>query len=257
MKTKIILIAMSLFQVIMINAQNAGSIKGRIVDAKTNEPLIGANAYVEIAGTIMGINTDVNGRFTIKPLSPGTYEVNISYIGYAGKKITTTVFPDEMTIMKDIKLSEGILIDGVTVNGNKEVEDVRLIDPMQVGKIAIKSADIENIAGANNITMVLRATNSEVQVSDDGKDIVFRGSRNGSSTCYVDGVKQLDLSSTVPGCIVGSLVMYSGAIPSKYGDVTGGVVVIETKNYFDVRSERRILESKKNDMKKYINNDLF
>lgn len=243
---------MSLFQALWINAQNAGSIKGRILDAKTNEPLIGANAYVDVAGTKMGINADLDGRFTIKPLSPGTYEVNISFVGYTGRKITTTVFPDEVTFMKDIKLSEGITFGEIIINGNKENDDPRLIDPGQVGKMAIKSAEIEKIAGSENVAMLIRATNSEAQVSSDGKDIVFRGSRSGSSTCYIDGMRQDDLNSTVPGCIVGTLVMHSGGIPSKYGDVTGGVVVIETKNYFDVRTERRILENKKNEMKKII-----
>ena len=179
MKTKIILIAMSLFQVLLTNAQNAGSIKGRILDAKTNEPLIGANAYVDVAGSKMGINADLDGRFTIKPLSPGIYEVNITYVGYSGKKIATTVFPGETTFMKDIKLSEGILIDVITVKADKEI-DYRLLDPGQAGKMAIKSADIKNIANSENIAMVLRSTNSEVQVSDDGKNIVFRGSRSGS-----------------------------------------------------------------------------
>ena len=82
--------------------------------------------------------------------------------------------------------------------------------------------------------------------------ILFSVVREVAVTCYVDGMRQVDLASTVPGCIVGSLVVYSGGIPSKYGDVTGGVIVIETKNYFEVRTERRILESKKKDMKKII-----
>jgi hypothetical protein len=32
-------------------------------------------------------------------------------------------------------------------------------------------------------------------------------------------------------------MVYSGAIPAKYGDTTGGVVVMETLSYFDLLRE--------------------
>ena len=37
----------------------------------------------------------------------------------------------------------------------------------------------------------------------------------------------------IPGIAVGSVKVYTGGIPAAYGDVTGGVIVVETKSYFD------------------------
>jgi hypothetical protein len=50
----------------------------------------------------------------------------------------------------------------------------------------------------------------------------------------------------IPGRAIGSIIAYSGGIPAKYGDFTGGVVVIETKSYFDwlVEQESRRLSRK-------------
>lgn len=250
MKTIILTLLLSAGIAINISAQSAGSLKGRVLDFKTNEPLIGANVYLDVQGSIVGTTTDVDGRFTIKPLSPGSYEVNISYIGYNPEKKSASIYPGEPTFMKDIKLTQGIQIggDGVIVFGGEKKEDIFVIDPGKIDKIVLTAEDFANIPGSKDITMVLRVTNSDAQISSDGKDIFFRGSRSGTSAYYIDGMKQEDLNFTLPGCAVGSIVVYSGGIPAQYGDVTGGVVVIESKSYFDVRTERRILANKKKKM---------
>ncbi len=250
MKTKIILLLMYASIINWTSGQNAGSIKGRVLDAKTKESIPMANVYLEVGRSNMGTTTDIDGRFTLKPLSAGTYQVNVSYVGYNTKTIGVTVFPGEITFMKDVLISDGIIIggdEGIIVRAEKE--DARLIDPGQTGKLPMKSADFKNIAGSENIAMAIRAVSSEIQITENGKDIVFRGSRNGSSACYIDGIKQRDAGSTVPGCAVGSIVVYSGGIPAQYGDVTGGIIVLETKGYFDVRAEKRIEASKKKEMK--------
>ncbi|RYF81828.1 MAG: carboxypeptidase-like regulatory domain-containing protein, partial [Chitinophagaceae bacterium] len=67
-------------------AQATGAITGKIIDKKTGETIIGA--AVKIAGTTKGIATDVDGRYALSGLTPGTYILEISYIGYSTKRIT-------------------------------------------------------------------------------------------------------------------------------------------------------------------------
>ena len=246
MKTTIILILICIFSIPVIG-QNAGSLKGRVLDAKTKKTIPSANVYMEVDGRKTGTTTDLNGYFTIKPLNPGTYQVFVSYVGYNTKSVVTNIFPGEMTFMKDIYISDVIEMGVVEVTAEKD--DARLVDPGHINRLPIKAADINHIAGSENIAMVMRAYSSEIQISDDGKDIVFRGSRNGSSACFVDGVRQNDLGSTLPSCAVGSIVVYSGGIPAQYGDVTGGIIVLESKGYFDVRAQKRIEANQKKETK--------
>ena len=248
MKTKIILMLIVIWTFNYVSGQNAGSIKGRVLDSKTKQTLPSANIYLEVGGSKMGTTTDADGRFTLKPLSAGTYQINVSYVGYNTKVIEATVFPGEVSFIKDIYMSDVIIIGSVDVEADKDKDNARLIDPGQINKLPLKAADIKNIAGSDNIAMVIRAVSSEVQISNDGKDIVFRGSRNGSSACFIDGVRQENLGSTMPGCAVGSIIVYSGGIPAQYGDVTGGIIVLETKSYFDVRAQKRIEATKKKEM---------
>jgi hypothetical protein len=49
----------------------------------------------------------------------------------------------------------------------------------------------------------------------------------------VDGVKTSTVGA-VPGCSIGRMMVYTGGLPAKYGDTLGGVVVMESKSYFDL-----------------------
>jgi outer membrane receptor protein involved in Fe transport len=58
-------------------------------------------------------------------------------------------------------------------------------------------------------------------------------------------MKVADEMSGIPSLAIGSLEIYTGGIPAKYGDVTGGVIMMTTKGYFDILNERRAAESRR------------
>ena len=57
-----------------------GSITGIILDNDNGEPLYGVNVILK--GTVLGAATDQDGRFEILRLTPGTYDIEASMIGY-------------------------------------------------------------------------------------------------------------------------------------------------------------------------------
>jgi outer membrane receptor protein involved in Fe transport len=70
-------------------AQNTGKIGGKIIDKKTSETLIGASVVIQ--GTTIGVATDVDGKYLISNLQPGTYSVIVGYVGYQSKSISDVV----------------------------------------------------------------------------------------------------------------------------------------------------------------------
>lgn len=64
----------------LLNAQTANEIAGYVFDAKTREPLPGAN--VVVTGTYRGSSTDRNGEFRIARVNAGKYTLRVSFIGY-------------------------------------------------------------------------------------------------------------------------------------------------------------------------------
>ena len=80
------------------------NIKGTITDIDTNEPLIGANVYIE--GTSKGSATDANGSYFIadvRSCSTCKYTLKVMYIGYEQYEISIEAFSNE-DIVKDLKL---------------------------------------------------------------------------------------------------------------------------------------------------------
>ena len=57
-----------------------GKIAGVIVDKENGETIIGANVLVD--GTGIGSSTDLEGKYIINALAPGSYTLVVSYIGY-------------------------------------------------------------------------------------------------------------------------------------------------------------------------------
>ena len=66
-------LALILFTSLGALAQS-GTIKGKIYDKATKEPLAFASVVAEISGAQLGgAQSDFDGQYTIKPLQPGKY----------------------------------------------------------------------------------------------------------------------------------------------------------------------------------------
>jgi len=74
-----------------------GAIEGRVVDAETGEPLQGAHVF--LSGTKLGSVTNHAGRYRIQNVSPGSYRLVFSIIGYGRTGSNMTVSPGESQII--------------------------------------------------------------------------------------------------------------------------------------------------------------
>lgn len=84
-------------------------VKGRVVDASTNDPLIGCT--VAIKGTNQGTTTDNSGNYTIT-VPDGNAVLVFSFIGYARQEVAvanrTTV--DVMMVVDDLELNQVVVV---------------------------------------------------------------------------------------------------------------------------------------------------
>jgi hypothetical protein len=85
----------------------SGKIKGKVVDASSGEPLVGANVIV--VGTSMGAATNVSGEFNVLNLPAGTYTLKTSYVGYQAITLTNIRVNDDLTTDANFQLpAEGV-----------------------------------------------------------------------------------------------------------------------------------------------------
>lgn len=94
------------FQVDLFS-QNKGTITGIVVDEVTGEAIIGGNVLIE--NTFIGAATDLNGKFTIKEIETGLYNIKISHIAYQTKIIRDVKVEANKTTELKITLSNNII----------------------------------------------------------------------------------------------------------------------------------------------------
>ena len=101
-----------------------GALAGMVADAVTQEPVAFANVIAYAAGTSEmkdGTTTNENGRFFIKDLPYGTYDVVISFVGYADLKKESISTDEESRIGRvgRVFLEQGNQLEEVEVTAEK------------------------------------------------------------------------------------------------------------------------------------------
>ena len=112
------LIGMMLVGVLLFGAEY-GRITGRVVDAETGTPLIGADVMVE--GTDLGAASDENGDFVVLYVPAGTYRVTSSYISYDPLSLANVVVNAELTTVLNFRLPPTVIeVKGVTAVAERD-----------------------------------------------------------------------------------------------------------------------------------------
>lgn len=223
----LILIASVFCSLQFLNAQNYGEIHGQLVDYESENPLPFANVTTNYGGQLKGTTTDENGRFKLKPLQPGTYDLTVRYLGYDTRMIKRVeVTPGKINMLGKIEMAQDNELPIVDIVGHK------LINKDQPNAIVLRSAELKHNALRNNPAELVGSITPELQ-TDEGGNFIVRGGRPGTSATFLDGVRLMGPLARIPGSAIKSITVHTGGIPAKYGDVTGGIVVIETKSYFD------------------------
>ncbi len=212
-------------------AQTSGTIKGRIHD-ENGETMPGAYASIMIGETETKVAADMDGNFVIKPVNSGTYILTIDYIGYEPRKYQVEVKTDQITMLNDLAFSsEATDLTGITVK-------TKMIDPEETSLITLSAKQIKNSPKLRDQAGLIASMDSGISQGADG-ELYFRGSRSDGVVQFIDGVKRTGTMSSLPGVAIGRVSVYTGGIPAKYGDTTSGVIVMETKSYFDLYNERK------------------
>ena len=94
----------------------SGTLKGVVSDMNNEEPMAFANIVVFLNGNqVAGTTTDFDGKYTIKPINPGSYEVEFSFIGYTKQRVTGVKITSNKIRFVNAELSEGIMIAAAEV----------------------------------------------------------------------------------------------------------------------------------------------
>ncbi len=209
-----------------------GKIGGRILDADTKEPLIGAN--VVIVGTESGAATDADGRYYVLNIIPGTYDVRISYVGYGTKIMKDVRIVAGITFDLNLELSSSFTTDEIVITGKKFFEEkatntVKVLDSDQINRLPVKG--VEKLASLQAGVVMAEGSGG----ADGNATINVRGGRGGEVLYIVDGVPQNDLftganNAQVSNSAIEQLSFQIGGYEAKYGQAQSGIINVTTKS---------------------------
>lgn len=214
-------------------------VSGRILDS-SGQPVPGASVIEK--GTTNGVNTDIDGKFTISVKSGASLEV--SCIGYE----TVSVAASEnlsVTLREDTQFLDEVVVVGFGTQ--KKVNMTGSVAAVDVDK-AFGSKPITDVSkGLQGVVPGLSITyNSNDLNASPTMKIRGTGSINGDNTPLIllDGVEVPDLSFVNPDNIKSISVLKDAASSSIYGSrAAWGVVLITSKDGSAVKDKVSITYS--------------
>lgn len=213
---------------VLLVQQQTETLRGTVLDARTNEPIIGANIfYLE---TSTGAITDFDGNYEIK--APVGAKLQVSYIGYVAQEVTATAGKQIIKLQEDSELLDEVVVVGYGVQKKES-----LTGSMQV----LKSDKLKDVTTPSVENMLSGKSPGVYVGSASGKPgeagaVMIRGKStiNGSTDplWVVDGViVGSSAGSLNPADIESMSILKDAASTAIYGSQgANGVILITTKS---------------------------
>jgi TonB-dependent receptor len=221
----------------------AGTIKGKIRDSKTGEPMTGAT--VVLAHTRYSTTVQLDGTFTLRHIPAGKYEIVVSTIGYqTSKGIGVELNSDNDSKDVAIDLSPtAVTLEETTVVGAAGGSDGT------ARRIELRSDMVQNIMSARTIELspditvanaIQRVSGVTIQRDNtgDGRYAIIRGMDQRYNNTLVNGIKipspddkyRFVPMNLFPAEMLERLEVIKALTPNMEGDAIGGTMNLVMKS---------------------------
>lgn len=221
-----------------IATAQTGKVRGKVID-ETGEPLFSANAVLK--GTSTGTTTDFDGLYELSA-APGTYDLELSFIGYALTTIAgVSVKAGEVTVIDPVKLQQAsseLATVTITAEQSRNTEAAVLVAKKNSVNVldGISSQAFRKIGDATAAAAVTRVPGVSVQ---GGKYVYVRGLGDRYTKTQLNGLDipgldpdrnslQMDI---FPTNIIDNIIVLKSFTADLPADFVGGLVNIELKEF--------------------------
>ncbi len=214
----------------------AGTIKGKITDKQSKEPLTGTT--VQIVGTSLGAVADVDGNYTLS-VKAGTYALEVRYVGYKNiRQGSVKVSNSDMILNFEMETDAQALGEVSIVAQKKRNTENALISEQR------KSLVVQSGVSAQQISKTQDKDASEVikrvpgvSIIDE-KFVMVRGLSQRYNNVWINGsaVPSSEPDSRafsfdiIPSSQLDNMVIVKSPAPEYPADFTGGFIMVNTKD---------------------------
>lgn len=237
MLKKLILTTMLVGVCCVVSAQV--TIKGRVLNSETGEPVVGVNIRVD--HSLQGGTTNAKGEFIIKGLPDGKQTLQVSHLNYEPQRYSTSKSVNDVVIRMTESHNN---LNQVVVTGTGTHR--RMVDsPIPVNVLTakdIKEANVTNLEEA----LTKLTSNFSFSTSGMGTEMVLNGLNSDYILVLVNGRKLIgdDALMRINMANVKRIEILNGSASALYGsDAIGGVINIitdDSKNKIDASSTTKV-----------------
>lgn len=208
-----------------------GSIKGRVYNSQTNEPLPFTN--IIIYGTTIGSTTDLDGNFLFYGIEPGFVKLAVSSVGYETKVTEEFMVTNAKTFFIEIPMTEmKFELNEVVVKASPFARSDE--SPVSLRRLSISEIE-RNPGGNRDISKVIQSLPGVAFTPSFRNDVIIRGGGPNENRFFLDGMEIPNLNHfATQGASGGPLgmlnvdfirevEMYSGAFPANRGNALSSI----------------------------------
>ena len=209
-----------------------GIVRGNVFEKESGEPIIFGNVIIE--GTTIGTTTDIDGFFSLGNVTPGTYSIMFTYIGFDTSRVTVNVKAGEI-VYKSVFLKESSVQLG-TVNVSARREQAR--SEVQISALSVTPKQIQSLpstGGDADIAQYLQVLPGVISTGDQGGQIYIRGGSPVQNKILLDGMTiynpfhSIGFFSVFETEIIKSVDVLTGGFNAEHGGRISAIIDIKTR----------------------------
>lgn len=230
-KITLLLCFFSLLSTQLLFAQNA-TLRGFVYDKATGEPVSYANIILK--GSDYGASADKAGYFQIAGIKPGTYTIQVTFVGYEPATEEITFKAGEM-VNKKFFISEGVELDAFTVDAERQ-ENLTTVKVSVIKATPKEIKIVPTVGGESDLATYLQTLPGFVTTGDQGGQLYVRGGAPIQNKVLLDGMTiynpfhSIGFFSVFDTDIIANADIYSGGFNAEYGGRISSVMDITTRD---------------------------
>jgi hypothetical protein len=230
---KLSLVSAILLSIVLPTLAQKAEIKGFLLDADTEEPVIFTNVYLQ--GTNYGVATDINGYFILNNIPPGSYILKVSSVGYDSITEPITLQAKQIVTRRILLKPKALELNTVEIRGSK----IARTTTVNTAVTTVTPKDIQimpSIGGEPDLAQYLQTLPGVVFTGDQGGQLYIRGGGPVQNLVLLDGMiiynpfHSIGLFSVFDTDILKSVDVYTGGFNAEYGGRTSAVLDVRTKD---------------------------